>query len=101
MAVLEEEISSPLFVVGFALHMLVTSTHQLIVLILDTDNVFDCSLFTMSDSNYGCWILLDLYKLPCLSNRYTHYRNTREGLDGYECGGSINILVRSKYAVLL
>ena len=62
MAVFEEEISSPLFVVGLALHMLVTATHQLIVLILDTDNVFDCSLFTMSDSNYGYWILLDLYK---------------------------------------
>ena len=62
MAVLEEEISSPLFVVGFPLHMVVTATHQLIVLILDTDNVFDRSLFTMSDSNYGYWILLDLYK---------------------------------------
>ena len=100
MAVLEEEISSPLFVVGFALHMLVTSTHQLIVLILDTDNVFDCSLFTMSDSNYGYWILLDLYKLPCLSNRYT-LPEYQEGLNGYECGGSINILLRSKYADLL
>ena len=60
MAVLEEAISSPLFVVGFALHMLVTATHQLIVLILDTDNVFDYSLFTMSDSNCGYLILLDL-----------------------------------------